>query len=194
MQVTDILVRSNVHIKTFMLAALLLFVGSACGELSQKESRQVNQALGDSLLSTTETWNLDMELMEEGRKKIRLQGSYAASFNNRDVQETRISGPVDVHVFDTEGKIKTWVYSDSAIYHSDDTEFELFGDVRVQTRDGSHLESEYLIWKEAENKISTPEFVIITTPSDSIAGTGFNGASDLSTYTIKNTSGRVVLD
>ena len=175
-----------------LLIPLLFF--SACGDLDQKETQQVNEALQDSLISTTESWDLDLKIIEEGQKRIRLRGSYAASFNTEKTKETRIRGPVSIQVFDSTNAIKTWVDSDSAIYRAEDSDFEFFGNVHVRTRDKRHLESEYLNWDQAENKISTPEFVIITTPTDSIAGTGFTGASDLSTYTIREPSGRVVFD
>jgi LPS export ABC transporter protein LptC len=75
-----------------------------------------------------------------------------------------------------------------------DSEFELFGDVRVRTRNNRTLRSEYLKWQQGSNTISTPQFVVITTPTDSIAGTGFTGTTDLSTYTIKEPTGRVIVD
>jgi LPS export ABC transporter protein LptC len=196
MQVTAIFAAHKNDMFTVLYAGffiLFIFITS-CGELDQNETQNVNRALSDSLLSTTETWNLDMQIIEDGQKKVRLQGRYAASYNNNEVNETRIRGPVTIHVFDTTTAIKTWVDSDSAIYRSEDSQFELFGDVRVRTREDKHLESEYLKWDEADNKISTPQFVIITTPSDSIAGTGFNGASDLSSYTIREPSGRVIFE
>jgi len=191
MQVTDILVlhKGFIFPAAFIITALLLF---SCGELNQQETERVNEALNDSLTSTTETWNLDMELIEEGQKKIQLKGTYSASFNTKKINETRIRGPVNVLVYDSLAAVKTWVDADSAIYRADTSEFELFGDVKVRTRDKRRLASEYLKWEHSKNSISTPEFVIITTPTDSIAGTGFNGASELSSYTIKQPSGRVI--
>lgn len=167
---------------------------ASCGDLDQDETDRVNEALTDSLLSTTETWGLDMTIIENGQKKVRLRGSYAASYNLDDTEETRIRGPVSIEVFDSTAAIKTWVNSDSAIYRAETSEFELFGDVNVRTREKRNLESEYLQWDQQSNTISTPQFVIITTPTDSIAGTGFTGASDLSSYTIKEPTGRVVFD
>jgi len=178
---------------TFFFVPLILVFFSACGELSQKNRQKVNQALKDSLTSTTDSWNLTMNLIENGQRKIQLHGKYAATYNTKKKKETRISGPVAIQIYDSTNAIKTWVHSDSAIYHSKTSEFELFGDVRVRTRDGRHLQSEYLDWNQGSNKISTPRFVIITTPTDSIAGTGFTGTSDLSSYKIKKPSGRVTL-
>lgn len=181
-------------VKPIIFGLMVTLLLSSCSDLDQQEAQQVNQALTDSLLSTTETWNLDMEIIENGAKKVRLQGSYAASYNVNENEETRISGPVSIEVYDSTAAIKTWVNSDSAIYRARQSEFELFGDVNVRTRKERNLESEYLKWDQETNLISTPQFVIITTPTDSIAGTGFSGTSDLSDYTIKEPTGRVVFD
>lgn len=178
-------------IVSLAIAGLLL---SSCSDLSQEESRQVSEAVNDSLLSTTESWEVDMEIIEEGIKKVRLTGSYAATFNTSERKETRISGPVHIQVFDSAGAVTTRVESERAIYRAESSEFELFGDVRIRTSDERRLESEYLKWNQASNRISSPKFVIITTPRDSIAGTGFNGTTNLNSFTIDNITGRVIYD
>ncbi len=192
MQVIDTLEQHNTLL-AFVVCLLIVAGLSSCGELSQDESKQVDQALRDSLTSTTETWNVDMEVIEEGSKKVRLWGSYAATYTG-DVNETRIRGPVTIHVFDSTGAVDTEVFSDRAIYKSEDAIFELFGNVRVNTADNRHLESEYLEWEQSDNTIQTPKFVIVKTPTDSIAGTGFQGDTDLVDYTIKEPKGRVIVD
>ena len=184
--------------KTFCsLLFAILFVAvlaTSCSDLSQEDSQKISKALRDSLTSTTETWDVDMEIMEEGFKKVRLTGSYAATYNTSDTKETRIKGPVHIDVFDSTGAITTTVDCIRAIYNAEDFVFEFFGDVRVNTDDNRHLESEYLKWKQGSDKISTPEFVIITTPTDSIAGTGFEGNTDLTKYTIKDVKGSVIVN
>jgi len=194
MLATDILVPLKTFFSFLSAAIVVAIMASSCSELSQKESEKISKALKDSLTSTTETWDVDMEIIEEGQRKVRVLGSYAATFNTSEIKETRIKGPVHIDVFDSVGTIKTQVDCNRAIYRAEEFEFELFGDVRVNTRDNRRLESEYLKWKQGSNKITTPKFVIITTPTDSIAGTGFEGTTDLSTYTIKNPKGRVIVD
>lgn len=193
MQVTDILEQHN-NLFSFFLCLLIIAGISSCGDLSQEETQQVDEALKDSLTSSTETWDVDMEIMENGQKKVRLWGSYAATYSKNDKNETRIKGPVTVHVFDSVGAVKTKVFANRAVYKPEDTIFELFGDVQVETRDNRHLNSEYLEWNQSTNNISTPKFVIIKTPTDSIAGTGFEGDTDLEDYTIKEPKGRVIVD
>jgi LPS export ABC transporter protein LptC len=175
------------------IISLLITVGiSSCGELSEEQSQQIDEALKDSLTSTTETWDMDMEIIEEGTKRIRLWGSYAATFAEKG--ETRIKGPVTIHVFDSTGAVETKVFSDRAVYQPEEAIFEFYGNVRVNTADDRHLQSEYLEWIQDDNSIQTPKFVIVMTPTDSIAGTGFEGNTSLTDYTIKEPKGRVIVD
>lgn len=167
---------------------------ASCGELSQQQADNVNEALRDSLTSTTESWNIDMEMIEEGYKKMHLTGSYAITYTTQDSNATRIKGPVHIQIFDTTGAITTRARANRAIYDVEDAVFELYGNVKVNTATDRHLESEYLKWRQNDGKISTPRFVIITTPTDSIAGTGFEGTTNLSSYTIKEPKGEVYVN
>lgn len=193
MRVIDIL-EPNKTIYALLVGLLVTSGLSSCGELSEKQEQQVDQALKDSLTSSTETWNVDMTIIEDGLKKIRLLGSYAATYNTEKINETRIKGPITIHVYDSTGAIKTRAFADRAVYKSENGVFELYGDVRVNTSDNRHLESEYLKWRQNENMISTPKFVVITTPTDSIAGTGFEGTTGLTNYSIKEPKGRVIVN
>ncbi|HLR26208.1 MAG TPA: LPS export ABC transporter periplasmic protein LptC [Fodinibius sp.] len=188
------MVRHSKYAVHILLGLWLLSGLTSCGELSQEQATQVDEALSDSLTSTTESWGMDMELIEEGHKKVHLTGSYAATYTSDDSSSTRIKGPVAIQVFDTTGTITTHVTSNRAIYRTDDAIFELFGDVQVTTNSDRHLESEYLKWMQNTNRITTPKFVIITTPTDSIAGTGFEGTTDLENYTITEPKGQVLID
>lgn len=175
-----------------MLLCGLLF--SSCTELTTEEVRQVNEALNDSLTSTTEAWDVEIRLMEQEATKVRLRGSYAATYSEGDSVETRISGPVRIDVYDSTGTAETELQADSAIYRAATLRFEFFGDVRVNSADDRRLRSEYLRWNQAENTISTPNFVIITTPSDTLAGTGLNGTADLRSITIREPRGSVTIN
>jgi len=176
------------------MVAVIALSASSCGDLSESQSQRVQEALDDTLLSSTESWDVDMELIEEGVKKVRLRGSYAATYSFENMNYTRIAGPVYIQVFDTSGAVETRVTSDKAIYRAEEAEFELYGNVQVRTAEGRSLDSEYLEWRQSDNQVSTPRFVIITTPTDSIAGNGFEGTTDLSEYTIKEVTGQFILD
>lgn len=135
-----------------------------------------------------------MSLMKDGRKKILIDGSYAISYQSEDRKQTNIDGPVYVQLFDTTGAVETEAWSKRAIYFDEKREFELYDSVRVQTVTERQLYSEYLKWSQDSDRISSPDFVTIITPSDSISGRGFDGLTDLSSYTITDPSGRVQVD
>lgn len=177
-----------------LFSVLFILLLNGCADLSEQESAQVNEALSDTLVSSTESWDVDMKIIEDGLKKVRLKGSYAATYNMDDLKETRIAGPVHIQVFDSTGAVKTWVDSDRAVYRAEEAEFEFYGDVRVRTRDERNLLSEYLRWNQEEDVITTPQYVVITTPSDSISGSGFTGTSDLDSYNISRPSGEVIVN
>ncbi|GAB5408657.1 MAG: hypothetical protein BalsKO_10220 [Balneolaceae bacterium] len=176
----------------FIILPLLIFL--ACSELSEYDSRQIKQALADSLLSTTESWDVDMNFIEDGKLILNLQGEYAFTIKNSELHETRIQGPVKIKIFDDDGKLESTVTCDSATYKPDNALFQMFGTVKVNTEDGRKLRSEYLKWQRNEDRVSTDEFVIFISPPDSIAANGFFGDTDLTNYTLNEGGGKVVLD
>ena len=190
MRATAILVRFST---TALLFATLLLAG-ACSELSEFDNRQVHSALNDSLTTTTESWDVEMKLMQDGRTRILVDGTYAVSYQQRDRKQTNIHGPVYVQLYDSLGVLETEAWSKRAVYLESEREFELYDSVRVQSVEDRELYTEYLIWSQDTDRITSPDFVIIITPNDSIAGRGFDGLTDLSSYTITDPRGRVIVD
>lgn len=173
------------------LISILIF--GACTDLSEYDTEQVRTAMNDSLVYTTESWDVEMVLMQFGRTRMRIEGSYAVSYRTSDRNETHIAGPVYVQLFDTTGGVETEAWSNRAIYQETRSEFELFDSVSVLTNTDRELFSEYLMWSQKTDSISSHRFVTIITPTDSITGRGFYGLTDLSQYTIPEPGGRARL-
>lgn len=166
----------------------------ACSNLSEYDNQQIKQALADSLLSTTESWDVNMNMIEGGSLILNLQGSHAFNIKNSEIHETRIKGPVKILIYKENSVLESTVTCDSAVYKPEDAIFEMFKNVQVTTEDGRKLRSEYLKWERNADKVSTPEFVIFISPPDSIAANGFFGDTDLTNYTLNEGGGQVVLD
>lgn len=195
----DLVMRVTAILALFKIRSLLFAVGCmlftvSCGELSEYENQQVDLALSDSLFSTTESWGVNMEILEEERLKLRLRGSYTASIKNETRNITKISGPVFIEIFDENGDPETEVYSDSAVYKPDESTFELFGNVEVLAPEQKRLNTEYLMWRRNEDMVNTPEPLTIVTPTDSISAIGLEGDSDLRNYTLKEVTGETVVN
>lgn len=177
-----------------ILFIIILIAGNSCGELSEFDTQQIQTALNDSLLVTTESWDVEMMLVQDGKTKLLIEGSYAINYQTEGRKFSKIEGPVYVQIFDTSGTVETEAWSKRAIYLEEEAEFELFDSVRVQTVDDGFLYSQYLKWSQNTNRISSPTFVTIITRTDSIAGRGFDGLTDLSYYIIQEPTGDFVVD
>ncbi len=189
MQVIDILARFSAY-----LIAIVFVAVTACSGLSEFDEQQVELALGDSLLNSTESWGFSMNIIEGGRVRMMMQGSYSYNIQQSGENQTRISGPVFIEIFNENGTLETTVLCDSAVYEPDRARFEMFRNVDVSTEDGKNLRSDYLLWERKIDKVSTPDFVIFISPPDSIAANGFYGNSNLTNYTLNEGGGQVVIE
>ena len=183
------------HYKQYsILFIFLLISGTGCSDLSEYDTGQIRTAMNDSLLVTTESWDVEMILMQEGNTKLLIEGSYAINYQSEERKFSRIEGPVYVQIFDSTGALETEAWSKRAMYLENEAEFELIDSVRVHTRDDGYLYSQYLKWSQYTDRITSPSFVTIITKTDSIAGRGFDGLTDLSYYIIQEPTGDFVVD
>ena len=89
-----------------------------------------------------------MMLMQKGRARMKIEGSYAIGYRTRDRKETHISGPVYVQLFDSTGAVETEAWSKRAVYQERRSEFELYDSITVQTNTDRYLYSDYLMWSQ----------------------------------------------
>ncbi len=189
MQVIAILVPIKL-IALFFTALYLI----SCSGLSEYDSEQVELALGDSLLNSTESWGFSMNIIEAGVLRMNMNGAYSYNIQQNGENKTSIRGPVLIKIYSEDGTLESTVVCDSAYYEPDEGRFQMFENVDVTTEDGKNLRSEYLLWERNIDKVSTPEFVIFISPPDSIAANGFYGNTDLTNYTLNEGGGKVVIE
>ena len=177
-----------------VLTPFLVVLALSCTDLSEYDQEQIRTSMNDSLIYTTESWDVELVLMQEGTTRMMIEGSYAVSYHQEEEKHTKISGPVYVQIYDSLGAVETEAWSKRAVYLETDGEFELYDSVRVQTQNDRFLYSEYLKWSQDSDRITSPYFVTIITPSDSISGRGFESGTDLAEYVIEEISGRMLVD
>lgn len=182
------------HTHKFGLILWVALISISCTELSEYDTQQVQAALNDSLITTSESWNVEISLMREGRTRMIIEGTHSVQYQAEENKRTTIDGPVYVQLFDTTGTLETEAWSKEAVYYDNEREFELLDSVRVQTIDDRQLFTEYLKYIQDSDRISSPQFVTIITPTDSISGRGFSGLTDLTSYTITEPRGRLIVE
>lgn len=177
---------------------LLMIAGMAafwsCTDLSDYDRERVQDAVSDSLVSVTESRNIEMDLIEDGFRKVTVTAPFAATFTKDGRSETELSDSVYVIVRDSTGATETTVSSESARYIGQNSEFQFKNDVIVTTHDDRKLYTDYLEWAQRDRSIHSPDFVIIVTRSDSITGYGLDGTDDLVSYTLSEVTGEFELE
>jgi len=189
----DILVHFNLNVTALLLCILILSGIMACGELSEEDKAQIEEALSDSLLTSTESWDVEMTLIKEGKRSIKISGSRAEKYHLKQRPYTEVYGPVSLVLYDTLQHITSEITCERALYYEEQGTFEFYENVVVTTEDSLTLRTSFLKWVDDTKRIYSTEFVTITTPTDSIAGVGFQSDTDFQNYTIRESSGEVIV-
>jgi hypothetical protein len=93
-------------VATSVLDSFRSYPALSCTDLSEYDEAQVRTTLHDSLIYTTESWDVEMVLMQEGRTRMLIEGSYAISYHEEERKHTKIDGPVYVQIYDSLGTLK----------------------------------------------------------------------------------------
>ncbi len=174
--------------KLIITFCILLLIAN-CGELSEYDNQRIKEALGDSLITSSTSLNINMDIMEDGLLILNLKSSKAHTITEQSDKTTYLSGPVEISIFKADS-LDTEVLADSAVYIPKDAIFQLYGNVKVLSKNGKSLFSDYLRWQREKDEVDTPGNVIIITEADSIVAVGFVGDTDLTNYTLNQVTGK----
>ncbi len=178
---------------SFLFAVFLFLLITQCTELTEYDNQRIKEALSDSLVTSSESKNISMDIIEDGSLMLNLKSSRALTISENRKKTTYLSGPVFISIYKADS-LDTEVSADSAVYLPAEAQFELFGDVEVISKNGRSLFSDYLKWVREEDEVSTPGNVLIITETDSIAAVGFTGNTDLTNYTLTEVTGKTQLN
>lgn len=121
----------------------------------------------------------------------------AKVFNRYEASENYIEIPEGfiIEMFDEFGEIQTQISGKYAIRYETKKMMEAKYNVVVfDAVENKTLNTEHLIWNEAEKKISTNKFVKITTPDKIIFGDGLEADENFNFYTIIQPKGEILIN
>ncbi|MFN5325121.1 MAG: LPS export ABC transporter periplasmic protein LptC [Bacteroidota bacterium] len=104
---------------------------------------------------------------------------------------TELPDGIRVEFFDKFKKTSTTLTASRAIKKERSQTMEAFGNVEVVNVKNEKLNTEHLVWNEMTKKISSNEFVKITTPDKIIYGKGFESNQDFTNYRIFKITGTI---
>ena len=150
-------------------------------------------------LPDQETWDVALDLSLDERPRARVTAPYLARYEGADSTYTRFGPASDdstrvvVHVFE-DGTRTATVEADRLRYLDAERRFVAEGRVVVETETGKTLQSESLVWDEAERSLQTDGFVRIITPTERLQGYRLVADEALETYTLARITGQVTVE
>lgn len=177
------------HLKRSVLILALMALVASCSS-QQTETTQNSDIIDSAITPNSEMTGASIYLSRRGHINSKIDAQEIRQFEGKD--SMMIYG-VSIDVYDSTGQVGSHIVGDSGIIRESRNQHDLFGNVVVVTRDSIRLESDYLKWNSAQEKITTDAFVRITVGSDVVSGWGLDANQDLSRWKIlKQVSGRVV--
>lgn len=171
----------------------MAFTGMVC---SCETNRDEVMAIGKKLILPSQTGkDITMLYSDSAVLKIKLQAGEMQIYE-KDVKEkiTILPKGLFLTFYDAKGAITSTLKADYGVRYETSKRMEAKYNVEVVTSKGEKLNTEHLIWDEKTKKISSDQFVKITTAKEIIMGNGLIANEDLSQYEIKEMTGTIKVD
>ncbi len=139
--------------------------------------------------------NLKVVWSDSGRVKMVMKAPLVERFAlpGEDPYDLMPEG-MRVNFLDSLGNEEANVTCEHAIYYPKKNILVLTKNVQVLNLEGDKLNSEYLVWNSKTEKITSNDFVKITTGDEIMYGHGFEADQDLTNYHIRNIKGIISID
>jgi LPS export ABC transporter protein LptC len=167
--------------------ALAAAAALTCGGRPEKPAAP-ERAVPESEPPTQESWNSDLTLSQAGKPQAVIRYGHMEQYDSRRM--AYFDGGIRVDFFDAAGRHTSVLTSDRGEYNSATEEVKGIGNVVVVSDTGATLRTAFLRWNPRVEKIQSDSAVTVTTQdADTLFGTGFESASDLSHWMILRPTG-----
>ena len=119
--------------------------------------------------------------------------TYYNDDNEVDDQKLVMTKGVEANFYDKYEQVNSTMTSERATRFEKDRLTEIEGNVVVVNTDGDSLSSEFLLWDEEKNTISSDRNVRVKTADEIIFAEGFESDVNFQEYSFKNVKGRINL-
>ena len=173
----------------FVLPSLLLALNSLLLFSCEERIKPAVASSGLGLdVPTQESWNATITFTDSGRMTAILRAGHIAMFAEK--RSTRLDSNIIVDFFDEHEKHSSVLTAKRGQVNDITHDFEAHESVVVVSDSGATLKTEDLYWTNTAQKIHTPSYVDITSPTEHINGHGFESDQGLKHYTIFKVTGQ----
>jgi len=176
-------------LKTYYFFLVLFSLSVVLTSCSEERARPAIStiAVGQDI-PTQESWNATITFTDSGKVTAVLRAGHIASFTAR--RYTLLDSNIVVDFFDQYEKHTSVLTALRGRVNDVTHDFEAHDHVVVVSDSGTTLRTEELYWNNTTQKINTPAFVEIISPTEHIFGHGFESDQSLKHYAIYKVTGQ----
>lgn len=139
--------------------------------------------------------NVKVVLSDSGDVKIIMRAPLVERFSiEAEDPYDLLSEGMHVDFLDSLGNVEANVTCEHAVHYPKKNILVLTKNVQVFNIEGDKLNSEYLVWNSKTEKITSNDFVKITTGEEILYGNGFEADQDFTNYHISDLKGVISID
>lgn len=178
-------------LKTPYLLGVFVFF-TAC-ENDIQEVRELTAKQDSAIVSAI---NVEINYTTNGNQYVLMKAPELNRYSTGE-EDAYLEFPKGMNMlfYDDEGNVTSTLKSDYSIYYEDEGKWIAKYDVEAVNEKGEKLNTEYLVWLRDEEKISTDQFVKITTSDGVIYGDdGFVSNQSFTSWEVINGRGILNID
>jgi LPS export ABC transporter protein LptC len=168
-----------------LVLAIMLSIFNGCEE---KVKPSVTSLEFTQDIPSQESWNATITFTDSGRVTGILRAGHILDYAMKRL--TLLDSMITVDFFDDSMHHTSVLTARSGTVNNATQDLEAHGNVVVVSDSGSTLRTATLFWTNRTQKIHTPEYVEITTPTEQIQGHGFESDRSLKNRTIFKVTGQ----
>ena len=173
---------SGIRYRTFFIFPLLFVLILLSGCDNTEKLNPLQKGIKTEVLPDQQSINSTISFTDSGKVIATLTSGVIKVYYLRN--ETLLENKVRVDFYNEEGKVEAVLTGESGRVDDVTKDIFIYGNVVVENDSGMVLKSEKLMWRNADRKIWTDEFVKIKTKTEDIEGYGFESDQSLRNYTI----------
>jgi LPS export ABC transporter protein LptC len=177
--------KANGSLPLFLLLGLWWALASCSEEKVKPSVSAVGSGLGTP---SQESWNATITFTDSGRTTAVLHAGHIAMFG--DQRFTLLDSTIVVDFYDQNERRTSVLTARRGRVNDVTHDFEAHENVVVVSDSGTTLKTEDLYWSNAAQRVTTPGFVDIVSPTEHIEGRGLESDQGLRHYTIFKVTGQ----
>jgi LPS export ABC transporter protein LptC len=185
----------KIYSKLYFFKALIFLGALTFFASCENDIQKVNELATQNDSAIMKAKNVEMTRSVRGIINLRMSAPELRQFEN-EPGKTLIEFPSGVNMifYDSSGTVISTMKANYSIYYEQKGIWEARYNVEVVNQKGEKLNTEYLVWNQKEEKITSDQFVKMTTLDGIFYGDGFESDQNFNHYEVINGRGVMNID